>query len=418
MIKQIIKVLKEVEGVSDYRIQELTEKSHQAFFVLGKLETTRLQETTEYEVTVYNRHNDLIGSSKFKVSHKCSNSELKTLVEEAVYAAKFVNNQNFNLVKGLKKKSFKDAPFKDSFEEMVAKIHDIYTKYVTPSIKFNAVEVFYNEKINHIVNSQDVNLTNTIYSLEIESIPSYDGKEKVELYKFDKYTTLDYAQIESNVQQALKDVEARYNAVKLPKVKKCDIILRNTDCAEFFEYFIYDYSYEMIFSGETDKKPGDLLVDEKAKTKLTIDLGPSTKAKAFDRDGILLKKFNIINKGVLTSYFGDNATGQYLNLTPTGTPDEIQVKKGSKSLDALTKGKYIEIIALSGIQIDIRGDYIGGEVRLGIYHDGETATPISGFSFSGSFKQALNTLTTSKETIKISGYNGPKYIRFKNVSVM
>ena len=99
MIKQIIKVLKEVEGVSDYRIQELTEKSHQAFFVLGKLETTRLQETREYEVTVYNRHNDLIGSSKFKVSHKCSNSELKTLAEEAVYAAKFVNNKDFSLVK-------------------------------------------------------------------------------------------------------------------------------------------------------------------------------------------------------------------------------------------------------------------------------------------------------------------------------
>ena len=72
----------------------------------------------------------------------------------------------------------------------------------------------------------------------------------------------------------------------------------------------------------------------------------------------------------------------------------------------------------SGIQIDIRADYIGGEVRLAIYHDGETATPISGFSFSGSFKQALNTLTTSKETVKISRYNGPKYIRFKNVSVM
>ena len=36
---------------SDYLISENKETSHQAFFVLGKLETTRLVEVTEYEVT-------------------------------------------------------------------------------------------------------------------------------------------------------------------------------------------------------------------------------------------------------------------------------------------------------------------------------------------------------------------------------
>ena len=418
MIKQIIKVLSQVEGVDDYLIKERGEKSHQAFFVLGKLETTRLVETTEYEITVYNRHNNFIGSSNFRVSHKLSNNELKHLAEEAVYAAKFVNNQNFELVNGEKKKSFKDAPFMDSFDVMVEKVYDIYTKHITKNMKFNAVEVFYNEHITHIVNSKGVNLSRTNYNLEIESIPSYDGDTKVEIYKFDSYTSLDYALIESNVKQALKDVEARYQATTLPKIKKCDVILKDNDCNEFFRSFIEDYSYYSVFSGETDKKIGDSLLDEKAKTKISISFGPSSKAKAFDNDGLLLNKFNVVEKGILTSYYGDNATAQYLGVIPKGKPDELQVKKGNKSLESLTKGKYIEIIALSGIQIDVKADYIGGEVRLGVYHDGEQTLPISGFSFSGSFKKAANSLAASKDLIKIKGYNGPKYIRIKNVSVM
>ncbi|MBP5342545.1 hypothetical protein J6Y73_01315 [bacterium] len=418
MIKQLVKVLNQVEGVDDYRIIERTEKSHQAFFVLSKLETTRLVETCEYQVTVYNRHNNLIGSSDFNLSHKVSNKELEKLIKDAVYAATFVSNKDFNLVNGQKKKSFKDAPFNDSFETITKKVYDIYTKYATPNLKFNAVELFYNELTTHVVNSKGVNLTKTNYNLEIESIPSYDGDNKVEIYKFDSYPVLDYDQIESNVKQALEDVKARYKAVKLPKIKKCDVILKDNDCGEFFESFIDDYSYRMVFSGATDKKPGDMLVDANAKTKLSITLAPSSKAKAFDNDGLLLKKFNVVDKGALTSYYGDNVMGQYLGIDPSGVPDEIQVKKGSKSLDSLKKGKYIEIIALSGIQIDVRGDYIGGEVRLGIYHNGEEEIPVSGFSFSGSFKNALNTLTTSKEIVKIKGYNGPKYLKIKNVSVM
>ena len=89
-----------------------------------------------------------------------------------------------------------------------------------------------------------------------------------------------------------------------------------------------------------------------------------------------------------------------------------------KSLKSITKGRYIEIISLSGIQLDAHADYIGGEVRLGVLHDKGKTLPLNGFSFSGSFKAALNNLVLSKDTVKINGYQGPKYLRIKDVEVM
>ena len=42
MIKQIVKVLKEIQEISGYKVIENTEQSNQAFYVLGKLETCLL----------------------------------------------------------------------------------------------------------------------------------------------------------------------------------------------------------------------------------------------------------------------------------------------------------------------------------------------------------------------------------------
>lgn len=419
MIKQLVKAIELNNLVSDYIITESTTKSHQAFFVLGKLETTRLVETTEYQVTIHVRHDGFIGYSTFKVSHKLSKSELDEKINEAVKAAGLVFNKDFNLVEGLKKKKFEDKKFEDSFDEILNKINSMMTRIVKPNVKFNAVELFYNEEIKHIVNSKGVNLTGKYYSLKIESIPSYDGEDdKVEIYKFNEYGTLDYKKIEEDMVQSLKDVTTRYEAKKLPKPQKIDVIIRDDEAEEFFYSFIDYYSYNSVYSGETDKEIGDSLQDEKAKSKLTISLAPSSKSHSFDDSGLLLEKNVIVEKGILKNYYGGNQYGQYLGLKPSGVPDELQVKKGSKTKEAITKGKYIEIISLSGIQIDVYSDYIGGEVRLGVLHDGEKTLPLNGFSFSGSFKAAVNNMLLSKETIKIVGYNGPKYIRIKNVKVI
>lgn len=419
MIKQIVKVLKEIQEISGYKVIENTEQSNQAFYVLGKLETVRLVETKEAIVTIYHNNGEYLGTSSFIVSHNLTKKALMEKISDAIFAAKFVKNKPFELVKGEKKKTFKSKPINEKPVEIIEEIATIFNNEKTDNAKFNALEIFLNTKISHLVNSNGVDLTKTIHNIEIEAIPSYDGpNDKVELYKNYKYLSYDKNQITEDAKNAIKDVEARYNAKKLENVATIDIVLNNHDVEEFFYNAIADYSYSSVYNGSTDKKINDMIQSDDAKTKLNIAFTPSSSANAFDSDGIILHKHQVIEDGRLVNYYGSSQFGQYLGLTPSGNADELQVAKGKKTKEALCKGKYLEIIALSGIQIDVYNDYIGGEIRLAIYHSDDTTYPVSGISFSGSYKKCLNELELSKEVIKISGYNGPKSIKLKSLNIL
>ena len=73
------------------------------------------------------------------------------------------------------------------------------------------------------------------------------------------------------------------------------------------------------------------------------------------------------------------------------------------SLDAgdLEAAPYLQVVSMSGLQVDFYNDYIGGEVRLAYYHDGENCRPVTGISISGKLSQVLNTLRLSSEENEI-----------------
>jgi hypothetical protein len=54
-------------------------------------------------------------------------------------------------------------------------------------------------------------------------------------------------------------------------------------------------------------------------------------------------------------------------------------EKAKQVYERMKKKPHLEIIALSGIQIDMYSHYIGGEVRLAVYFDGKEYHPVSGF---------------------------------------
>ncbi len=79
---------------------------------------------------------------------------------------------------------------------------------------------------------------------------------------------------------------------------------------------------------------------------------------------------------------------------------------------------HLEILALSGIQIDTYSSYIGGEVRLAVWFDGKNRIPVSGFSFSGNIDSVLSDLVLSKEVVANIGYRGPKCLILKGMDVL
>lgn len=423
MIRQLIKGLNSSDLITDWLIQEITTDSSQAFYVMQKLETRRVVKTTEYHVTVYKTFSEgevsYTGSSSFVISHQISKNDLLKKIEEAAFAASFVKNKAFELITSEKKKSWTQKPLSDNPFDLLDRIASLFFSVSEDHRRFNALETFYNTVRTHIVSSKGVNYQKTLHKVNVEAIPSFDGVlNKVELYKYFTYLDINEDIIRNDAENALNDVTTRYQAGILKDVQKADVIIKDGDLKDFFHSLIEDYSYDRIYRQSTDKVIGDPIQNNVSGEYLTMSLIPSSKADAFDRDGVLLSPVKVIDKGVLTNYYGSNQYANYLNMKPSGMMNTLSVQKGKSSYQAMTKKPYIEIIALSGIQIEMYSGYIGGEVRLAIYFDGRFHHPVSGFSFSGNIDKSLSQLMMSKETISIDGYQGPKYLKLKDMEIL
>jgi len=423
MIKQLSKALTASKSITGWLIDETSTHATQAFYVMQKLETTRLVDTREYYVTVYKEFTDgsvaYTGSSSFTLSHALTAKELEAKIEEAAFSASLVKNKQYNLVEGTKKRSWNQKPFPYEPLDLLDKVASTFFMETEAHLRFNSFELFHTTVTNHIVSSRGVDYKKTLQRLNIEAIPSYDGSEnKVELYRFYNYSKIDFELFRSDAQAALSDVTARYAAKAIKDVSKVDVVLKDEDLHSLFENLIEDYSYEGVYRKMTDKVIGDPIQKDVVGEYLNIDLQPSSKEDAFDRDGVLLSPIKIIDNGVIANYYGSNQYAQYLGIKPSGNMPMIFVAKGKSKYAAMKRKPHLEIIALSGIQIDMYSHYIGGEVRLAIYFDGKEYHPVSGFSFSGNIDKCLSNLSLSKKTVAIKGYEGPKYILLKDMDIL
>jgi predicted Zn-dependent protease len=238
------------------------------------------------------------------------------------------------------------------------------------------------------------------------------------LYRHFVYPSVRWNQICQDVATALDDVSARYAAAPLGKAQSLPVILRDENVKEFFQTLIEDYSYGSVYRQMTDKKIGDPIQKEPQGDLLTIGLRPSSPADAFDRDGVILKPAVIVKKGILKDYFGPNQYARYLGLKPNGIYSTTEVEPGTVAVKTLRKTPHIEIIALSGIQMDLYSGYLGGEVRLALWFDGQTTRPVSGFSFSGNIDRCLSNLRLSRETVTIDGYSGPRFVALPEMELL
>ncbi|MFA5480878.1 MAG: metallopeptidase TldD-related protein [Bacilli bacterium] len=423
MIKQLAKALKEATVITDWLVAEVTTNSSQAFYVMQKLETTRLVKTREYHVTVYRKFKEgdvtYMGSSSFVLSHKLPVLQLKAKIEEAAFAASLIKNRDYDLVVGEKKKICKQKPFPLESFALLDQIAATFFAIAKPNVRFNSLELFHNTKVEHIVSSRGIDYKKTLSNINIEAIPSYDGaKDKVELYKYYTYKEVNFDVFRQDATAALSDVTARYQAEAIKDLKKADVILRDEDVKSLFNALIEDYSYDAIYRKNTDKVIGDAIQKDVKGEYLTIALKPASRADAFDRDGVLLSPIKVIDRGLIANYYGSNQYAQYLKIKPSGLLSTIAVAKGKTRYATMKKKPHLQIIALSGIQIDMYSGYIGGEVRLGIYYDGQDYHPVSGFAFSGNIDKGLSSITLSQEMTALDGYEGPKYLKLKDMEII
>jgi PmbA protein len=144
----------------------------------------------------------------------------------------------------------------------------------------------------------------------------------------------------------------------------------------------------------------------------------SVSSSAFDHDGVTLVDRKIIENGKAIALYGGTKFAQYLGEVATGNLGCISVECGTLTDEQKTSAPYFRCASMSGLQVDIYNDYIGGEVRLGYYFDGEKEIPVTSISISGKLSVALANMRLSSEETTYESYRGPKCAIFDGIEIV
>ena len=421
-VKYYLDLNKEISG---YRVYEKRTESYELFFVHEKAETVRATDTVSSRVTVYVDHDGKTGDSDFDVYASMTENDIKDKIAKAVERAKLVFNEPYSLVsEGTEDKTLaSNIPDYDK-KELACEIADAVFSSQDGSATVNALEIFIYKDVLNVINSRGVDKKQTSYSVMIEAIPTdtEDGGS-VELYEAHWFNEFDKESVKREISEKISEAKARYAAVKPEDPLEIDVLLRPNEIKEMLWEIADDLDYATVYTKSNMYKIGDDLQKDGKGDKLNVTLrgriDGSVASAYFDRDGKELSDRTVIENGVVRSFHGTNRFGQYLKEKDiTGELGCIELSKGTFDPKERTGKPYLDVVSMSGLQIDLYNDYIGGEIRLAYYFDGKTTVPVTGISMSGSLSAALKTLRISKDLTLSGSYYGPDRIMLENMKVV
>ena len=411
----IIKHLQSHKEVCDYKINLDRNESYELFFVKGSLETVRNTDNTDKEVTVYVDHDGFRGHASFFVYPSTAEEALDDLIVEAVKKAKLIENPAYALPASECGEFAVETNFSDwDAAELAANIaNTVFYANTLEITSLNAVEVFINRITEIVTNSRGLHKKQVRWTAMVEAIPTAtaDG-ESVELYEQYNFNALDAATLHREVAEKLAQAKARFEAKRMEVNGNPRVILNGQELMELFWNFADDLDYSSVYTHQNIFKKGDAIQTAPDGDRISITVAgflPGCAAsRCFDSDGMTLSKKRIIDSGKVTDYHGSNRFGQYLGEKPTGNLPCIRLDCGTAEAAEFTTGPYLEILSMSGIQTDFYSDYVGGEIRLANWHDGEKIIPVTGVSISGKLSDVLNHIRFSKKAALCGSYYGPE----------
>lgn len=418
-------ILKETPGVDAYRIRTMARTSYELFFVHRRLETVRATDTVDTDVTVYTRHDGKLGDSTFAVSASMPEQAVREKLEKAIARAKLVDNEPFPLPAGGSYVQTLPSNFADYTPQALAQriAAAAFAADTLPGSSINALEVFVYRDVTRIENSEGVDKTQTVYHAMVEAIPTWnEAGTSVELYESHCFTQFDDAAVTAEIARKMREVRDRQHAEKPQTPLTCAVVLPPEEIVTLLGSLASDLNYSTVYSHGNLRAPGDDLQPDPACDKLTLtlrgQLPGSVRSAFFDADGTDLTDRVVIENGVVTARHGSARFAHYLGEQPTGSLACYELACGTLTDAALAEMPYLACVSLSGLQVDLYNDYIGGEIRLAYYHDGASVRPVTGISMSARLSEVLAHLRLSDTAAVINGYRGPDKLLMPNVTIV
>ncbi len=420
------RLLEQNHELSGWRINETATASYELFFVHRKLETVRATDTVSTSVTVYVDHDGKKGDSSFSVSAAMTEGDVEKKIETAVRRAKLVFNEPYELPEGGEETAGLPSNMKDRDpKELGQEIADaVFAADTVPGGSINACEIFLYRDDVRVINSKGVNKTLQKHWAMIEAIPTFtEGEESVELYEDYRFTDFDHTKVTAEIARRMAEARDRFTAKKPAVPMEINVLLRPHEIAELLSELAEDLNYATAYMHANLHKIGDDLQEGGDGDKLTVTMKartPGSEASAaFDTDGAAFIDTCVIRDGVTAANFGGSRFGQYLGVEkPTGNLPCVKAEPGTLTEADMKKAPYLECASLSGLQLDLYNDYIGGEIRLAYYFDGEKTAPVTGVSMSGKLSAALASLRMADSIVTEGAYEGPCRLMIKGMTVL
>ena len=411
----IIDLLRNHPQITDWKINIHRKESYELFFVKEKLETLRRTDTCDKLVTVYVCHGEFLGDSQFYVFPSTTREELKTLIDEAAAKALLINNPPYTLPAEETGTFFVESNFESvPPEELAAGITNAIFDAKTGSAgTLNSVEIFVNRHTETVLNSRGIHKTQTRYDAMVETIPTVTtDHQSVELYHQYNFSDFKPETIAKEISAKMEEVAARSKAVTPEKSLNCPVIFNIQELSELFNIISWDLEYSSVYSHSNQYSRGNTLQKDIQGDPISITMTGavqgSVRSASFDSDGLSLTPVRLIENGVVTGYHGTTRYGQYLGEAPTGRLRCICLDAGTAEEEVLNPENSLEIVSMSGLQVELSSDYIGGEIRLAYLMKNGEKIPVTGISISGSLSQVLSNVRLSKTKGIAGGYYGPE----------
>lgn len=401
--------------VSDYKINVHRKETCELFYIHGKLETVRATDNCDKEVTVYVDHDGFKGDAQFYVYPSTTQEQLNTLISEAVAKALLIKNKAYSLPQAETGEYTVDSNF-SSYEasDLASMISDaVFAANTLPGASLNSVEIFVNKHTETVCNSRGLCKTQLRYDAMVEAIPTFNGNEQsVELYEQYNFSQFDSAEITKEIAGKLQEAKLRYEAITPDLPLNCKVVLNKLELSELFANIAEDLNYGTVYSQSNLRNKGDFVQKDPTGDKIGItmygQIPGCVRSASFDSDGLSLSSARLVEDSKVVGYYGSNRYGQYLGEAPTGNLRCLCVDPGSAEDADFSTEPTLEIISMSGLQVDFYNDYIGGEIRLAYYHDGEKVTAVTGVSISGSLNEVLQDIRLSQKIGIHDDYCGPE----------
>ena len=423
MINLIQQEIKKFDDVTYYQITKEEKESYELYFVHHNLETYRNVKTTTYNVKIFNLHGSYLGSSDFTIFTSDDINTINKKINDALVFAKLVNNEPYLLPKAEILEEISTSNFQDySLEEAAKIISEACFKAETKKeATINALEIFVNKTKKEIINSNGLDKKVSSYNAFVEAIPTFTtNNESVEIYESFRFSSLNPKDITLRLLKRMEEVEYRSKALRKQDNLNVKVALNSNELKNLFFELANEVNAASIYNHANKYQLGDILQtnDEADKLNITLkaEIEGSVFNQKFDNDGTTLVDTNVIKDGKYVNSHGSIRYSYYLKQEPTGDLRNIEVAPGSLDISKLTED-YFECVSLSGLQLDLYNDYIGGEIRLGYLHKENEIIPLTSMSFSAKLSEVLNHMKLSKNIVNDGTYSGPDLALFDKVQL-